>query len=180
MKFKRRKTVAQKKLEDEKQNLVRVTDILAELEKQVGPLEKQSETAKEYLRLKEELKRCDANAFLAETAGIQTQLKELEEKEAIVSDQLEETSLASENLKREYDQLTEAIAALDEGAGREAGGADPGGDAHGQPGGPDRRPEGADQHGADERGAHRLPPVLHRRGAGGEEPPDDRIRAGAG
>ena len=115
VKFKRRKTVAQKKLEDEKQNLVRVTDILAELEKQVGPLEKQSETAKEYLRLKEELKRCDANAFLAETAGIQTQLKELEEKEAIVSDQLEETSLASENLKREYDQLTEAIAALDEG-----------------------------------------------------------------
>ena len=115
VKFKRRKTVAQKKLEDEKQNLVRVTDILAELEKQVGPLEKQSETAKEYLRLKEELKRCDANAFLAETAGIQTQLKELEEKEAIVADQLEETSLASENLKREYDQLTEAIAALDEG-----------------------------------------------------------------
>ena len=115
VKFKRRKTVAQKKLEDEKQNLVRVTDILAELEKQVVPLAKQSETAKEYLRLKEELKRCDANAFLAETAGIQTQLKELEEKEAIVSDQLEETSLASENLKREYDQLTEAIAALDEG-----------------------------------------------------------------
>ena len=115
VKFKRRKTVAQKKLEDEKQNLVRVTDILAELEKQVGPLAKQSETAKEYLRLKEELKRCDANAFLTETAGIQTQLKELEEKEAIVSDQLEETSLASENLKREYDQLTEAIAALDEG-----------------------------------------------------------------
>ena len=115
VKFKRRKTVAQKKLEDEKQNLVRVTDILAELEKQVGPLAKQSETAKEYLRLKEELKRCDANAFLAETAGIQTQLKELEEKEAIVSGQLEETSLASENLKREYDQLTEAIAALDEG-----------------------------------------------------------------
>ncbi len=115
VKFKRRKTVAQKKLEDEKQNLVRVTDILAELEKQVGPLAKQSETAKEYLRLKEELKRCDANAFLAETAGIQTQLEELEEKETIVADQLEETSLASENLKREYDQLTEAIAALDEG-----------------------------------------------------------------
>ncbi len=40
VKFKRRKAVAQKKLEDEKQNLVRVTDILSELEKQVGPLEK--------------------------------------------------------------------------------------------------------------------------------------------
>ena len=35
VKFKRRKAIAQKKLEDEKQNLVRVNDILAELEKQV-------------------------------------------------------------------------------------------------------------------------------------------------
>ena len=40
MKFKRRKAIAQKKLEDEKQNLIRVTDILSELEKQVGPLER--------------------------------------------------------------------------------------------------------------------------------------------
>ena len=37
VKFKRRKAIAQKKLEDEKQNLVRVNDILSELEKQVGP-----------------------------------------------------------------------------------------------------------------------------------------------
>ncbi len=113
VKFKRRKAVAQKKLEDEKQNLVRVTDILSELEKQVGPLEKQSETAKEYLRLKEELKRRDANAFLLETEGIQSQLKDLDEKETIVADQLRETRQASEHLKEEYDQVTEAISALD-------------------------------------------------------------------
>lgn len=35
-----------KKLEDERQNLVRVNDILSELEKQVGPLERQSEKAR--------------------------------------------------------------------------------------------------------------------------------------
>lgn len=52
VKFKRRKYAAQKKLEDEKQNLVRVNDILAELEKQIGPLEKQSEKAKVYLKKK--------------------------------------------------------------------------------------------------------------------------------
>ena len=56
VKFKRRKAIAQKKLEDEKQNLVRVSDILSELEKQVGPLARQSETAKKYLALREELK----------------------------------------------------------------------------------------------------------------------------
>ena len=49
VKFKRRKLIAQKKLEDEKQNLLRVSDILAELEKQVGPLARQSEAAREYL-----------------------------------------------------------------------------------------------------------------------------------
>ena len=64
VKFKRRKAIAQKKLEDERQSLVRVNDILSELEKQVGPLEKQSQAAREYLRLKENLKHLDANLWL--------------------------------------------------------------------------------------------------------------------
>ena len=54
VKFKRRKSAAQKQLEEERQSLVRVNDIIAELEKQKGPLEKQSETAKVYLQKKEE------------------------------------------------------------------------------------------------------------------------------
>ncbi|MBR6476869.1 MAG: AAA family ATPase, partial [Lachnospiraceae bacterium] len=52
VKFKRRKSAAIMKMESEKQNLVRVSDILSELEKQIGPLEKQSETAKTYLKHK--------------------------------------------------------------------------------------------------------------------------------
>ena len=52
-----------------------MTDILSELEKQVGPLAKQSEAAKEYLRLKEDLKKYDVNQFLLETAGTRSQLK---------------------------------------------------------------------------------------------------------
>ena len=52
-------------LEDEKNNLVRVNDILSELEKQVEPLEKQSEKAKVYLKKKEELKKLDVNMFTA-------------------------------------------------------------------------------------------------------------------
>ena len=49
VKYKRRKNTTIKKLEDEQQNLVRVTDILSELTKQLGPLERQSETARIYL-----------------------------------------------------------------------------------------------------------------------------------
>ena len=44
VKFKRRKNLSVKKLEEERMNLTRVNDILQELEKQLGPLEKQSET----------------------------------------------------------------------------------------------------------------------------------------
>ena len=64
VKYKKRKTIAEKNLEQEAANLARVEDILAELEKQVGPLEKQSEKAREYLKYKEELKRAEVNQFL--------------------------------------------------------------------------------------------------------------------
>ena len=112
VKFKRRKAIAQKKLEDEKQNLVRVTDILSELEKQVGPLAKQSEAAKEYLRLKEDLKKYDVNQFLLETAGTRGQLKETEENAAIVSKDLEETRQASEHIRVEYETLYAILSCL--------------------------------------------------------------------
>lgn len=82
VKFKRRKAIAQKKLEDEKQNLVRVSDILSELEKQVGPLARQSETAKKYLALREELKACDVNLFLMESEENGKQLQEISRRES--------------------------------------------------------------------------------------------------
>lgn len=117
VKFKRRKLISQKKLEDEKQNLVRIHDILTELEKQVGPLARQSEAAKEYLRLKDALKRYDVNQFLMETEGIQIQMKENREKERIVSLDLEEAKEASEGIRGEYDILDTYLAQLDEAIG---------------------------------------------------------------
>lgn len=63
-KYKKNRTVTEKSLEQERQNLERVTDILAELEKQVGPLEKQSAKAKEYLKLRDEEKDIDIHLFL--------------------------------------------------------------------------------------------------------------------
>ncbi|MDY3818946.1 MAG: AAA family ATPase, partial [Lachnospiraceae bacterium] len=56
VKYKRRKATTQKKLESERENLVRINDILAELERQIGPLERQAEKARIYLKKKEELK----------------------------------------------------------------------------------------------------------------------------
>ena len=118
VKFKRRKAIAQKKLEDEKQNLVRVGDILTELEKQVGPLARQSEAAKEYLRLKEELKKYDVNQFLMETESLRIQMRENGDKEAIVSRELEEAKQASEGIREEYDALDTYLSQLDENINR--------------------------------------------------------------
>ncbi|WP_347559644.1 AAA family ATPase [Clostridium sp. AM58-1XD] len=113
VKFKRRKVIAQKKLEDEKQNLLRITDILTELEKQVGPLKKQSEAAREYLRLRDELKKYDANLFLMETEGLRAELHETARKEEIASAELKEAVEKQESLKTEYEALSQVIEALE-------------------------------------------------------------------
>ena len=113
VKFKRRKAIAQKKLEDEKQNLIRVGDILTELEKQVGPLFRQSEAAKKYLALKEQLKVLDVNLFLMESETIRSQLEEVEKRENIVSQDIEETARQSEEEKETYSRLEQELSDLE-------------------------------------------------------------------
>ena len=105
VKFKRRKAASIKKLENERENLVRVNDILKELEKQVGPLEKQSEKAKEYLKLKQDLKIRDVNAFLMESDEIRNSLKECEEKSLIAANDLKAANEEYDSTKAEYDSL---------------------------------------------------------------------------
>ena len=114
VKFKRRKAIALKKLEGEKQNLVRVNDILVELEKQVEPLARQSESAREYLRLKEELKQYDVNQFLMESENLRNQMKELKEKETIVIKDLEDAKKTSETIRAQYETLDTYLTQLDE------------------------------------------------------------------
>ena len=114
VKFKRRKYAAQKKLEDEKQNLVRVNDILSELEKQIGPLEKQSEKAKVYLKKREELKTLDVNVFLLENVRVRQQLTEVEGKLHIAGGDLEDTKQKYEQIKDEYEQIESRIEQLDQ------------------------------------------------------------------
>lgn len=113
VKFKRRKAAAQDKLAVEKQNLVRVNDILAELEKQVGSLEKQSETAKIYLRKREELKTLDVNVFLLENAHIREQLVQVEEKCRLAGGELAETGEKYEKIKEEYERIQAEIESLE-------------------------------------------------------------------
>lgn len=104
VKYKKRKATAQKSLDNESQNLVRITDILNELEKQVGPLAAQSEKAREYLRLKEELKKYEVNLFLVESESLKKNYQEVSSKLDIVNNDIEETSAEFEKIKAVYDE----------------------------------------------------------------------------
>ena len=114
VKFKKRKNTAQKKLENERENLVRVNDILAELERQVGPLERQSEKARTYLKKKEELKDYDVNMFLLETERIEKEQKEVEKNYTIADAEMQEAEKAYEQIRVEYEKLGQNMTDMDE------------------------------------------------------------------
>ncbi|MBQ9815609.1 MAG: chromosome segregation protein SMC [Lachnospiraceae bacterium] len=113
VKFKKRKIIAVRKLENERLNLQRVTDILSELSRQVGPLKRQSEAAEKFVALRQEQKNYDINLFLIENSDIRNKIKDYEEKEKIASEDLEASRNVFENAKAEYERLSENILEID-------------------------------------------------------------------
>ena len=101
MKYRVRKEEAERKLENTKKNLVRIQDILEELEKQVGPLEEQSASAREYLRLREELRDIEVNLFLYDYDKLSEKLVSLEQILAQFDEEMSAASAISEKLGRD-------------------------------------------------------------------------------
>ena len=64
VKYRTRKADSEKKLEQTKLNLLRINDIIAEIENNIEPLKNQSEKAKKFLNLREELKNIEVGLFL--------------------------------------------------------------------------------------------------------------------
>ena len=105
VKFKRRRNLTQKKLEEERANLVRVTDILEELERQVVPLEKQAAVARQYLKLHDELKAFDINMFLLEMERIVERQNEAEEALFAVRREYRDAVRKLDETKEQYQEL---------------------------------------------------------------------------
>ena len=114
VKFKRRKMAALKKLDGEEQNMLRITDILTELTKQVGPLERQSEKAKIYLAKREELKERDIALFAVNDARTEEQLKDFREKNKAAGEELSAVSGELDKTKQEYDEVEKQMEELDQ------------------------------------------------------------------
>lgn len=77
-KYKYRKLEAERKLVQTADNLMRVTDILSELQIQLTPLCRQSEKAKKYLNFRDELKGLDIRVSMVNAEKIKQDLKELD------------------------------------------------------------------------------------------------------
>ena len=107
--LKKNKAAAEKSLEAERDNLSRVNDILYELEKQVGPLKSQSETAKKYLLLKNELKKLDVNAFFLEMEQLKKTLDKDTADREILDNDLRENKEALEHTKEEYERIEKVL-----------------------------------------------------------------------
>ena len=65
-KFKAKKRETELKLERVRENLTRQSDIMKEVERQIGPLKKQSEDAKKCLELKHNLRHHEINTYIAQ------------------------------------------------------------------------------------------------------------------
>ncbi len=114
VKYKKNKQATEKALEQEHNNLNRVNDILSGLEDRVGPLEKQSEKAKQYLKLKEEQKRLDINLFNLEIDQIEDKIHKTKEKLDITEAERARLQSEFDHTKEEYDRLESELEALTE------------------------------------------------------------------
>ena len=117
-KYKYRKNEAERKLERTNENLVRVRDIMSELEGQLEPLRIQSEKAKKYLNLRDALKVVDVNLSVATIDKLRTELAECEKSLDAVSESINQMQGDADSMEEktrelyakvsEYDEKTEA------------------------------------------------------------------------
>ena len=116
VKYRVRKQESEKKLEHTKLNLLRINDILAEIETNIEPLKAQAEKAKKYLNLKTELKDIEIGLFIHNINKYKETLEEILKDEQIYTSQckeeeekLEKVKKLKEELKTQIDEITKQI-----------------------------------------------------------------------
>lgn len=117
VKYKSRKREAQKKLDETEQNLLRIHDLVTELEDQVEPLRKQSEKAIHFKSLKETLKTKEISMYVHNIETVhQTWSQATAKLEKLQEEQLQLSTIVSKHdahLEQDRMQLREIEAALD-------------------------------------------------------------------
>ena len=119
VKYRTRKAESEKKLEQTKLNLLRINDILSEIEANIEPLRLQADKAKRFLDLREELKSIEVGLFIYNIDTYKQKLEQIiKDEEIIKSQEQDENEKMSrikemkEKLKQEIDQVTTQIEEL--------------------------------------------------------------------
>ncbi|MBQ9280181.1 MAG: chromosome segregation protein SMC [Clostridia bacterium] len=105
VKYRTRKEEAEKKIEDTRQNLVRINDIVSEIENQLGPLEEQSEKAKKFLDIREKLKYLEIGLFVSNIKKNKQKLEELVAQIEELAGQVESENENLASLQRQKEEL---------------------------------------------------------------------------
>jgi chromosome segregation protein len=93
VKYKARKKEAVKKLDETEQNLVRVQDIMGEIEEQIQPLAEQAEKARTYLSLKETLAQYEIGLYVKQFDLLHAEWEETKSLvEKLTSEQIERSA----------------------------------------------------------------------------------------
>ena len=109
VKYRSRKEESEKKLEQTKVNLLRINDIVSEIESNIGPLKNQSEKARKFLDLREELKGIEVGLFLYNIEDYKNKIKELKENIDIFETQKIKEEEKNNNLQFEKEELKKKI-----------------------------------------------------------------------
>jgi len=112
VKYRTRKAESEKKLEQTKLNLLRIHDILSEIEANIEPLKQQSDKARRYLELKEELKQLEVGVFVRNIEENREKLKQIVEDEEIMKTHAEEASKKMQEIQEEKENLKKAVDTL--------------------------------------------------------------------
>lgn len=105
VKYKTRKHEAEKKLEHTKQNIVRITDIIEELQTQLGPLKEQAEVAKRYRGILEELKAIEINLMLSSIDKYRSKLLTAKQESEDIQSLVNEKTSFTEQLELKHGEL---------------------------------------------------------------------------
>ncbi|MBQ7171370.1 MAG: chromosome segregation protein SMC [Clostridia bacterium] len=106
-KYRYRKTESERKLAETEANMLRLSDIIAELSGRIGPLERDAEKARRYLDLYEQKKRADVSLWLFDTANMDEEEKKAETALLMSRHELEMAEDTVRSLERQYEKLFE-------------------------------------------------------------------------
>ncbi|MBQ3409637.1 MAG: chromosome segregation protein SMC [Clostridia bacterium] len=109
VKYRARKMESEKKLEQTKLNLLRINDILSEIESGLDPLRIQSEKAKRFLELHEELKDIEVGLFIHNIEFYKSRLSQIVDDMQIIEDQKNSEEEKLSNMQSKKVELKECI-----------------------------------------------------------------------